>query len=124
MHRFEFILKTMAFSRSLILLLLAVLAAGMSCRQSQPSASSSATGQKTYAVHGFVVALDAANHTATLRHDKIQGWMEAMTMEFPVKDRTEFSRLAVGDEVNATLYVNDLEYYLGKIEIVGKAPAK
>jgi Cu/Ag efflux protein CusF len=47
--------------------------------------------------------------------------MEAMTMEFPVKDPEQYAKLAVGDRVNATLYVNDLEYYLAKVEVTGRS---
>lgn len=94
------------------------------CRQDKPAASAT-PGAKTYAVRGEVVALDPANHTATLKHERIDGWMEAMTMEFPVKDAAQYAKLAVGDRVNATLYVTDLEYYLANVEVTGKAaPAK
>lgn len=79
---------------------------------------------KVYTVRGEVTALDTATHTATLRHERIEGWMEAMTMEFPVKDPAEFAKLTVGDRVDATLHVNDLEYYLAKIQVTAKAPAK
>ena len=79
---------------------------------------------KTYTVKGEVLRLDAANHSAVLKHEKIEGWMEAMTMEFVVKDPGEFAKLSVGDRIQATLYVSDLEFYLGNIQILAKGPAK
>ena len=100
-----------------------ILTISTSCRQDK-SAAPAAPSAKTYTVRGEVVSLDPKNHTATLRHERIDGWMEAMTMEFPVKDPEQYAKLAVGDRVNATLYVNDLEYYLAKVEVTAKATAR
>ncbi|MCZ2075561.1 MAG: copper-binding protein [Bryobacteraceae bacterium] len=78
--------------------------------------------EKQYLMRGEVVQLDRTNQVARINHEKIEGWMDAMTMEFPVKDKAEFDKLAVGDRITAIVYVRDLEYYIGKIEVVTKAP--
>ncbi len=109
--------------RRILLLLPAAFAAGLACRQEKPVRATPGS-PKTYTVRGEVVALDPTNRVATLKHQRIEGWMEAMTMEFPVKDPAEFARLGVGDHMEATLYVTDLEYYLGKIQITAKAGTK
>lgn len=103
------------------LLLIPVLLAALAGCRNPPSPK---VENKTYTVRGEVVRLDPATHSAVLKHEKIEGWMEAMTMEFVVKDPAEFARLAVGDQIRATLYVNDLEIYLSGIQMVAKAPAK
>ncbi len=62
--------------------------------------------------------LDPAGHIAKIRHQKIVGWMEAMTMEFPVKDPHDFETLRVGDRIQATVFVQDLNYWIGEIHQV------
>lgn len=103
-----------------LLLLATLLLAAVGCRSAVPAPATT----KTYSVRGEVLRLDPVNHTAVLKHDKIEGWMEAMTMEFPVKDPAEFAKLSVGDQMQAKLQVNDIEYYLVQIKVTGKPPAK
>lgn len=59
--------------------------------------------------------LDPAQQIAVIKHENIEGWMEAMTMEFPVKDHAEFVKLAVGKRIRATVHVKDLDYWLTDI---------
>jgi Cu/Ag efflux protein CusF len=44
--------------------------------------------------------------------------MDAMTMRFPVPDETEWNKLAVGEEILATVFVNDEGFHIGEIQIV------
>jgi protein SCO1/2 len=53
---------------------------------------------------------------AVIKHDAIEGWMEAMTMEFPVRDRAEFAKLREGMRIQATVEVQDLDYWLTSIQ--------
>src|SRR5450759_2018992 len=48
-------------------------------------------------------ARDASAHTATIAAGKIDHWMEAMTMEYPVKPDAESQKLHVGDRIEATV---------------------
>ena len=77
--------------------------------------------EKKYKLTGEVLRLDANTQMAAIKGDKIEGWMEAMTMEYPVKDKAEFARLHPGDRIQATVFVNESSYYIGGIQIVGKA---
>lgn len=106
--------------RRAFLLIPVLLVALAGCRNPPPPKVET----KTYTVKGEVLRLDPATHSAVLKHEKIEGWMEAMTMEFVVKDPAEFAKLTVGDQIQATLYVSDLEFYLAGIQVVAKAPAK
>jgi len=65
---------------------------------------------------GEVVRLDANLKVALIKHEDIPGWMKAMTMEFPVKDQAEFNKLKVGDQITATVFVRDLDYWIGEIQ--------
>jgi Cu/Ag efflux protein CusF len=42
--------------------------------------------------------------------------MEAMTMEFPVREKAEFAKLAQGQRIRATVNVQDLDYWLTDIQ--------
>ena len=79
--------------------------------------------EKRYKLTGDVVSLDPKTQTANIKGDKIEGWMEAMTMEYPVRDKAEFAKLAVGDRISATVFVEDVKYYIGDIRVTGKAAA-
>ena len=68
-----------------------------------------------YSLHGEVVRLVPSSHTAVIKHEKIDGWMEAMTMEFPVRDKAEFAKLSEGKRIRATVLVQDLDYWLEDI---------
>jgi Cu/Ag efflux protein CusF len=73
---------------------------------------------KRYAMEGEIKALDPATKTATIAHGKIGDWMEAMTMEYPVKPDTEFQKLHVGDRIQATVVVSDDKYYVTGVKIM------
>lgn len=90
---------------SLLLLMLA-------CAQKAPV--------KRYPMQGEIKALDASAHTATIAAGKIGDWMEAMTMEYPVKPDAEFQKLHVGDRIEATVIVGDPAYYVTEIKIAPK----
>ncbi len=75
---------------------------------------------KRYPMQGEVKALDASAHTATIAAGKIGDWMEAMTMEYPVKPDAEFQKLHVGDRIEATVIVGDPAYYVTEIKIAPK----
>lgn len=69
-----------------------------------------------YYLDGVVESLDAQNHTATIKHHEIKGFMEAMTMEFPVKDEREFAKLSKGEAITATVFVQDTNFWIGEIK--------
>lgn len=71
---------------------------------------------KQYKLDGIVISLDPQGHTAKIKGEKVEGWMEAMTMEYPVKDG--FDTLHVGDHIAATVFVQGLDYWLGDVRHV------
>ncbi len=72
---------------------------------------------RRYPMQGEVKALDAAAKTATIAAGKIGDWMEAMTMEYPVKPDGEFQKLHVGDKIEATVVVVDPTYYVTDVKV-------
>ena len=80
--------------------------------------SSAPKQQKRFKLIGEVVRLNEKTKTALIKHEKIEGWMDAMTMEFPVKADAEWAKLKPGVHITATVvFVEaDLEYWLEEIQ--------
>jgi protein SCO1/2 len=108
-----------------VIVLFAVLAG---CQQAPVKEEAKETAKdepvKQYAMHGEVLRLDPQGKIAAIKAGKIADWMEAMTMEYPVKDRTEFDKLHAGEKINATVFVQGNSYWVGEIqEDTAPAPA-
>jgi Cu/Ag efflux protein CusF len=76
--------------------------------------------EKRYPMQGYVKAVDPAAKTATIAAGKIGDWMEAMTMDYPVKPDAEFQKLHVGDRIEATVVVTDPDYYVTNVKVEAK----
>jgi Cu/Ag efflux protein CusF len=98
-----------------------------SCQKSTVTAVKEDAKEETlhrYALHGEVLRLDPQGKIAKIKHQKIGDWMEAMTMEFPVKDQAEFNKLREGERINGTVFVQGTSYWVGEIqEDASPAPA-
>jgi Cu/Ag efflux protein CusF len=77
---------------------------------------------RRYGFHGEVMALNPQEHTATIKHGKIGDWMAAMTMEYPIKNEADWKKLSVGEQIDATVFVNDASYYIGDVRVTRAAP--
>jgi Cu/Ag efflux protein CusF len=85
------------------------------------AACASTAHEKRYPMEGDVKGLDAVSKTAVIDAGKIGDWMEAMTMDYPVKPDSEFAKLKVGDHIKATVVVaEDGKYYVTAITVVAK----
>ena len=100
--------------KALICVIFALLLAG--CQRNPASQPA-----KEYQMQGEVLALDPAAHLATVKAGKIEGWMDAMTMEYPVKDPQEFGKLKVGANIQAKITVQGTDYWISS---VNPEPAK
>ncbi|MCU1289619.1 MAG: Electron transport protein SCO1/SenC [Acidobacteria bacterium] len=86
--------------------------------ETPPQASPSA---KRYNMKGKVVAIDKAKKKATIAHEDIPGFMEAMTMDFPIHETWVWEDLQPGSEIFAELVVDNTAqdtYWLEKIGII------
>ena len=79
----------------------------------------SAPAKKSFKFHGKVTAVSADG--LTVNGDKVEGWMDAMTMKYKVDDPKVLKQVKAGDEINATVYEGDLT--LHKVQVAAK-PAK
>lgn len=101
----------------LLIIFAALLAAACQTRQTAPASSDA----KRYRLKGKVVSVDKEKKKAKIDHEAIPGFMEAMTMDFPIKEDWVWENLAPGAEVRAELVVDsaaDEPYWLEKIGIV------
>lgn len=103
----------MRFSVSLLIVVLAVLAA--CSRENKPE-----TDLVTFPLRGEVVGIDTAAAAVTVAHEPIPNYMNAMTMPFKVKNRALLQPLAVGDTIDATLAVSRTESWLETITVRGR----
>jgi protein SCO1/2 len=78
------------------------------CAEQKPAVASKP--DKRYGLTGEVIRLDAKNRIATIQHGEIKGWMEAMTMDFPVRDEAEFAKLKPGLKIEAIVNVTEKNY--------------
>ena len=75
---------------------------------------------RRYPMQGIVKAVDTVGHTATVDAGKIDGWMEAMVMEYPVKPAGELDKIHVGDRIEATVVVDGSVYYVTDLKVAPK----
>jgi Cu/Ag efflux protein CusF len=74
-----------------------------------PARTAAAPAQSAGQVlRGRVEAINPATGRLTVNHGRVPGWMEAMTMAYPVDDPAVMGRIQVGDEIAATVYAGDL----------------
>lgn len=79
-----------------------------------------ASAKKSFKFHGKVEAVSTDG--ITVNGDKVEGWMDAMTMKYKVDDPKVLKQVKVGDEITATVYAGDTNS-LHKVQVAGK-PAK
>ena len=99
---------------------------------SRPASDAAKEPPKQYQLHGEIVRLDPQASVATINAQKIEGWMGAMTMEYPVKNSQDFSTLHPNDCIDATVFVQGTEYWVGEVkhpehtegDCLAKSPAK
>jgi len=91
---------------------LAVFAATICLGQAAPA-------KKSYTFHGRVEAVDESGKSLKVNGEKVEGWMDAMTMSYKVDDAAILKKVKVGDQIMATVYEGDM--MLHKVMVMPKA---
>lgn len=99
--------------RHRVLIALCLLLALAGCVKKEPPQTKP---MKAFTINGVIKALDAEHHSATIEHQEIVGWMDAMTMEFPIRGVSDFAKLQVGQKITAKVNVQDMEFWLSEIQ--------
>jgi Cu/Ag efflux protein CusF len=97
--------KTIAKCLSLILALL--LAATIMTAQPKD--------KKSFVFKGTVTEVDAGTKNLMVANEKIEGWMDAMTMKYEVDNTDILKQLKKGDHIEATVYDGDTKLYKVKV---------
>lgn len=119
-------------SRTILYAGVFVLVLGMlACGPTEPPQTKDAAAESAadddpqrYDLRGKVVQLETENKAAVIDHEEIKGWMDAMTMRFPVKEQADWDKLTVGAQIEATVFVTPEGFHIGDVKVVeGEAPA-
>ncbi len=94
--------------------LAALVAVFAGCGESSP--------RRQYTLQGQVLSVTPERTQATIKHEEIAGFMQAMTMSYKVLDSKEFEGLEPGDLITSTLVVVSNDAYLQDVKRVGEAP--
>src|SRR6266550_4324160 len=87
------------------------------CAKQRPAAKPPAeAGETVYAVRGTVVGRDAADNTLRVDHEPIAGYMEAMTMDYPVRGAAVASLPPDKARIEAKLHVHDDRVWLTDVK--------
>jgi len=92
------------------LLVAASLLAALSCGQASSI-------KKEYTFHGAVESVDKGSKSLRVNGEKVEGWMDAMTMDYKVDDPSIVDKVKPGDRITATVY--DGDYTLHKVKVTG-----
>jgi len=77
--------------------------------------------EQRFELRGKVVGIDKSAGTVTLQHEAIPGYMAAMTMDYPLKDKWAFDILKPGQTLRATLVVASDRAWLEGIVVTEEA---
>jgi protein SCO1/2 len=71
------------------------------------ASANKSVAKKHYPVIGKVISVDTKGQTAAIDAAAIPGFMEAMTMDYPIASKAECEALHAGDHITGTLDVYD-----------------
>ncbi len=101
-----------------ILLLFSILLFS-ACNTQQAETQNTSANAKRYELEGEVLSVDRANKKASIKHKEIEGYMDQMTMDFPIREDWVWDDLTPGAQIFADLVVDNQnnEYWLENIKI-------
>jgi len=104
----------------LLLLAAALIFSGCQNKGDSTNAPDSASANR-YKLKGKVIAVDRAAKKATIQHEAIEGYMQGMTMDFPIHADWLWDDLTPGSEIAAELVVDSSAkdpYWLESVGII------
>jgi protein SCO1/2 len=79
--------------------------------------------RRQFEIKGTIVSVDRELGQVMLDHEEIEGFMDAMTMPFAVKDKQAFAYMAPGQRIQATLVVQEDRSWIEGIRVSGTGSA-
>jgi protein SCO1/2 len=103
-------MRKTALIASLLLLVLA-------CSGSENTAKPlSEKGEKLYTLKGKILSRDASDNSLRIDHEAIPGFMEAMTMDYPVRGAKVAQLPPDHVKIEARLHINDDKYWITDVK--------
>jgi Cu/Ag efflux protein CusF len=87
-----------------------------------PSVAQQKDKKGSHTLRGKVEQVNTGNKSLTVNHDKVEGYMDAMTMPYKVDKPEVLQKVKTGDQIKATVY--DGDYTLYDVEVVPPANTK
>ena len=76
--------------------------------------------KKALTFHGKVEAVDESASSLKVNGEKVEGWMDAMTMDYKVDKPAILKKVKPGDQIMATVYQGDM--VLHNVRVMKKPP--
>ena len=81
----------------------------LACGYAQQNKNAPPAGKKEYVFKGKVEKVDLTNKTFTVNGEKVEGWMDAMTMSYVPDKEDVLKKVKVGDQITAKVYEGDFK---------------
>ncbi|HTK27859.1 MAG TPA: SCO family protein [Pyrinomonadaceae bacterium] len=107
-----------------LIIFISVIVLFTACQNPSTNTGAPSPTAKRYELRGKVISIDKAKKEATIEHQDIPGYMEAMTMPFPIRQDSVWDVLTPGSEIRADLVVDNAnaQFWLENLSI-SAAPA-
>jgi Cu/Ag efflux protein CusF len=79
----------------------------LSCAYGQQNKNAPAGAKKEHTFRGKVEKIDVNAKTFTVNGQRVEGWMDAMTMVYVPDKEDVLKRVKVGDQISAKVYDGD-----------------
>jgi len=89
-----------------------------------PAKPAAAAPTQHFKLTGIVRSVDAADGRLLVQHDKIPGFMGAMTMSYAVGQYEDLGKVKAGDMIQSDVVVSGTNNYLENIQVTGKPGPK
>ena len=96
----------MKYVRSAVLIAMTV-SLLLSCAYGQQNKNAAGGAKKEHTFRGKVEKIDVTAKTLTVNGQKVEGWMDAMTMVYVPDKEDVLKRVKVGDQITAKVYDGD-----------------
>jgi len=100
---------------SIALFLVPWVLTGLGCQRSSSLPVNQSSSRQVFAVKGVIKEVKASEKRIKIAHEKIPNYMEAMTMDFEVKDGKELLGVKPGDSVSFRMIVTDKDGWIDQI---------
>ena len=92
---------------------------GMGNNGSMQNTNGNISSVESFRTRGIVEKITRDRHTATINTDKISGYMDAMTMDYPVLNTNELNGISSGDIIRFALVVSNNTDWIERVHRTG-----